>query len=155
MPDKTKIFAADSFIYIASRGATPDTAVAHDVFPGTTWKNIGYFKRGTAKVSTEVHEIDLNDGQKQQLGVTMKFEAAALESDATMMTTLEGMINNKCDIIIKPVSSSITRVVKLLGFNVSVGLEGPFVGNEPLTVPVKGQSVGSKVTDVYDDITLS
>ena len=110
MPDKTKIFAADSFVYIASRGATPETPVPHATFPGTEWKNVGYFKRGTAKVSTEIHETDLNDGQKHQLGVTIKFECAGLESDATMMTTLEALINNKCDIIVKPVSASITRV---------------------------------------------
>ena len=153
--DKTKIFACDCDVYIASRGATPGTAVAHDTFPGTAWKEVGYLKQGAAKLSFDKSEIDLHTGEKKQLGITLKFDAAALETDATKLTTLEAFIGTKNDIILKPVSSSETRVWKLLGMNVSIGMEGPLSSKDALTFPISGQVTGAKVSDCFDEITLT
>jgi hypothetical protein len=153
--DKTKIFASDCHMYIASRGATPDTAVAHAAFPGTAWKEVGFMKQGSVKLSTDKFEIDLHTGEKQQLGVTLKLEADALETDAAKLTELEGMVNYRTDIILKPVNSTVTRVWKLLGFNMSVGLAGPMSMKDALTLPLSGQVNGAKVSDCFDEITLT
>jgi hypothetical protein len=153
--DKTKIFASDCHLYIASRGATPDTPVAHSTFPGTDWKEVGFMPRGAAKVSTEKDEIDLHTGEKHLTGVVLKFEGAGLETDATKLTALEAMINYRCDLILKPVNTSVTRVWKLLGMNIAVTLDGPFSGKAPLTLPISGQVSGAKVSDCFDEITLT
>jgi hypothetical protein len=152
--DKTKIFASDCHLYIASRGATPDTAVSHSTFPGTAWKEVGFMKQGQAKLSTEFHTMDLHTGEKHQLGVTLKFDTAALETDATNLTTLEGFIGYRCDLILKPTNGS-ARVWKLLGMNVAVGLEGPFSAKDALTLPISGQVTGATVGACYDEITLT
>jgi len=152
--DKTKIFAADCHLYLASRSTTPDTAVSHASFP-TGWTEVGFMKAGSAKLTPEKHEIDLHTGEKHLLGVTLKFEAAALETDAAKLTALEAMINYRVDLILKPVNTSVTRVWKLLGFNVAVLLEGVFSSKDALTLPISGQVTGARVSDCFDEITLA
>ena len=153
--DKTKIFASDCHLYIASRGATPDTAVAHATFPGTAWIEVGFMKQGVLKLSTEKHELDLHTGEKKQLGVTLKLEGAGLETNAAKLTALEALVDYRCDIICKPVNTTVTRVWKMLGMNLSVGLEGPFSAKDALVLPISGQVNGAKVSDCFDEITLT
>lgn len=149
--DKTKIFGAAADLYIAAR-SSPDTEVLHSTFPGTAWKDCGYLKAKTLKVSTDLHEVDLHTGEKQQLGATVKYEAEGLECDATKFTQLESFLNTRCDVIIKARGS--TRHWKLLGVNVSHKLAGTFAADEVLTVPISGQVTGAKVGDCFDEITL-
>jgi hypothetical protein len=154
MADKTKIYSTDCWVYIAKRTA-PGTEVSHATFPGTDWKDVGYFKGGTAKLSTDKHEIDLNDGGKQLLGKTLKFECAALQTDEAQRTLLEAFEGEVCDIILKPVRASITRITKLLAFSISVGLEGVLSSKDTLALPLSGEATGPKLSDLVDDITLS
>ena len=150
--DKTKIFGATADLYIAVRTA-PDTPVDHATFPGTAWKDCGYLKAKSAKLDTEIHEIDLHNGEKLQLGVTLKLEAEGLECDATKFTQLETFLNARCDMILKARGS--TRHWKLLGMNVSHGFKGVFAADDALSVPIKGQVMGAKVSDCFDEITLT
>lgn len=153
--DKSKIFAGDCHMYIASRGATPDTEVAHATFPGTAWQEIGFMKRGEFKVSTVKDEIELHTGEMHEMGTVVKYETSAIETDEAKLTILEGFKNYRCDVIAKPVNASETRVFKIRGVNVSTMLEGAFTTKEPLAFRISGQAVGTKISDVVDQITLS
>jgi hypothetical protein len=150
--DKTKIFGAAADLFIAVR-TEPDTPVAHATFPGTAWKDCGYLKAKTAKIDSENHEIDLHTGEKHQLGVTLKFEAEGLECDSTKFTQLESFLNARCDVILKARGSA--RHWKLLGMNISHGFKGVFAADDVLSIPIKGQVMGSKVGDCFDEITIT
>jgi len=150
--DKTKIFAKACHVYVAGR-TDASTPVAHTA--GTDWSDVGTLKADSIKLSTDKHEIALHDGEMQLLGVTLKFEAEGLETDSAKLTILEGMLNKKCDIILRPIIASDTACIKLLGMNVSVGLSGAFSAKDAIITAISGQAMGKKPSDVYTEATVS
>jgi hypothetical protein len=150
--DKTKIFGAAADLYIAIRESA-DTPVSHVSFPGDDWYHCGYIKAKTAKLDSENHEIDLHTGEKHQLGVTLKFEAEGLQCDVGNIQFLENCLNSRCDVILKARGSS--RHWKLLGMNISHGFKGVFAADDVLSIPIKGQVMGPKVGDCFDEITIT
>lgn len=150
--DKTKIFAKACHVYVAAR-TDPNTPVPH--VAGTDWTDVGSLKSGSAKISTELHEIQIHTGEKVLTGVTIKFEADGMETDSAKLTLLETMINKTCDIILRSKVTADTAAIKLLGFNVSPGLEGPFSGTDALTVKLSGSAMGAKPSDLFMNTTVS
>lgn len=150
--DKTKIFAKACHVYVAAR-TDPNTPVVHTT--GADWSDVGSLKVGSAKISTELHEIQIHTGEKVLTGITMKFEADAMESDATKLTALELLINKVCDVILRPKVTSDQNAIKLLGLNLTPALDGPFSGTDAITVKLSGSVMAGKPSDVYLPTTIS
>ncbi|MDI6804905.1 MAG: hypothetical protein QME58_13885 [Bacteroidota bacterium] len=144
--DKSKIFAKACHVYVAAR-TDPNTPVPH--IAGTDWTDIGSLKMGSAKISTELHEIQIHTGEKVLTGVTLKFDAEGMETDAAKLTILETLLNKVCDVILRPKVTADTAAIKLLGLNISYGLEGPYSGTDAIVCKLAGSVMASKPSDVY------
>lgn len=150
--DKTKVLRHAVHVYFKVR-TDPNTAEAHATADG--WVDVGSIEGKASKFTPEPYTYPTQDSDDNHAGLKQTFETAALEIDATKLTSLETMIGEKCDVLLVPVNTTDTRVLKLLGFSGYIGgYDGVFHPQERLKLPIKMSAIGAKPSDLVSLVTI-
>jgi hypothetical protein len=150
--DLTKVFTKNCDVWVAKR-----TNPANPVAPTagmTGYTDIGAFKAGSAKLSTEKFGFDYQGGEIQT-GIKSKFEIEGLETDSAKLAAMKANRNAVCDFVLKPRDGS-TTVIHLKGFTPGGPLPAAQPdGKNPNSWKLEATAIADDGTDVYAEVVLS
>lgn len=150
--DLTKVFTKTCDVYVAKR-VDPSTAVVPNAAM-TGYTDIGAFKAGSAKLSTERYGFEWQSGT-MQTGVSVKLEIEALETDDAKLAAMKANKNAVCDFVFKPRDGS-AAVIHLKGFTPSGPLPaGQPDGKTPFSFKLEATAIADDGSDVFDNVTLA
>lgn len=155
---KTNVISDRVEILIAARTndgtpVTVPTLVVADAGGDAVWKPVGTYSGGKLKVSTEEHSYEDQSGGTNQLGVTIKLEVPALETDSAKLVVLEGFIGKFNDVIFRVIGSAKFHRFNKISF--TFGADMPFDLKNPNSWKVNGQVISDKVSSAYTTGTLA
>lgn len=154
---KTNVVSDRVEILVAARTndstavAIPTLAVA-DAGGDATWIAVGTYKGGALKFTGEPQSYEDQAGGINQLGIIMKFEVPALETDTAKIVALEAFIGKFCDVVCRVLGSA--KYHRFNKMSLTIGADFPFDLKNPNAVPLTGQAITSKVSAIYTTGTL-
>lgn len=150
--DLTKVFTKNCDVYVAKRTnpANPVTPVAGM----TGYTDIGAFKAGTAKLTTEKFGYEYQGGEIQT-GIRAKIEIEAIECDDAKLAAMKANKNAVCDFVFKPRDGS-NEVIHLPGFTPSGPLPAATPdGKNANSWKLEATAIADDGSDIYKNVTLA
>lgn len=155
---KTNVFSDRCEIYIAARtndstAVTIPTLAVVDAGGDATWKPVGTYKGGGAKLSVDANGYEDHAGGMNPLGSNVKLEVPAVETDTTKLTTLEGFTGKFVDVVMRKIGA--TKYYRFNKLSLMIGAEFPFDQKNPNNLKLELTGIAEKLSDVYSTGTLS
>lgn len=150
--DLSKVFYKTCDVYVAKRTNPANPVTPTQAMTGYT--DIGAFKAGSAKLTTEKFGYEWQGGEIVT-GIKAKIEIEALETDDAKLTAMKANKNAVCDFVFKPRDGS-SGVIHLPGFTPSGPLPaGQPDGKNPMSWKLEATSIADDGTDIYKNVTLA
>lgn len=122
--DETKPCALPLKADLEAAASEPVTKTATGTTVIGNWYRAGITREDSLKLNGEPFSEALQDGTSKQTGLQHKLECEITETDITRTTNIEGILDYKCDIILKKRNDA--KVWYLRGFGITLGYENPF-----------------------------
>lgn len=150
--DLTKVFYQTCDVWVAKRTNPSNPVTPTPAMTGYT--DIGAFKAGSAKLSTEKFGYEWQGGE-MQTGIKAKIEIEAMETDDAKLAAMKANKNAVCDFVFKPRDGS-NKVIHLPGFTPS----GPLPtaqpdGKNPNSWKLEATIIADDGADIYKNVTLT